>query len=65
MTQVMTMMQGDQGVATDISLPPASLLMQYDRLALDFRLGCPGKVQQSNTPANIRHCSLGWLCMHK
>ncbi|KAK9816886.1 hypothetical protein WJX72_006713 [[Myrmecia] bisecta] len=35
-------MQGDRGVAADITLPAKTILKQYDTLELDLKLSCPG-----------------------
>ena len=35
-------MQGEQGVVAHVTLPPLSELSAYDKLELDFTLGCPG-----------------------
>ena len=36
-------MQGDQGVVAHVKLPPRHELDAYDKLELDFTLGCPGE----------------------
>ena len=38
----MQIMQGEQGVVAHVRLPPRKELDQYDKLELDFTLGCPG-----------------------
>jgi len=35
-------MQGEQGVVAHVKLPPQHELDRYDKLELDFTLGCPG-----------------------
>ena len=35
-------MQGEQGVVAHVTLPPQHELDKYDKLELDFTLGCPG-----------------------
>ena len=35
-------MQGEQGVVAHVTLPHPSELSAYDKLELDFTLGCPG-----------------------
>lgn len=36
-------MQGEQGVVAHVKLPPQHELDAYDKLELDFTLGCPGE----------------------
>ncbi len=38
----MQIMQGEQGVVAHVKLPKDKELREYDRLELDFALGCPG-----------------------
>ena len=40
----MQIMQGEQGVVAHVKLPPHQELDQYDKLELDFTLGCPGRL---------------------
>ncbi|CAL5224693.1 g7419 [Coccomyxa viridis] len=37
-------MQGEQGVVAHVTLPHMSDLSEYDKLELDFTLGCPGSL---------------------
>ena len=41
---VAQIMQGEHGVSEEIELPPKKYLDQFDRLELDFELGCPGMI---------------------
>lgn len=40
-------MQGERGVVAHVTLPHAHTLEQYDKLELDFTLGCPGELSAS------------------
>lgn len=40
---IMQIMQGEHGVSEEVKLPHKKFLDQFDRLELDFELGCPGK----------------------
>ena len=54
-------MQGERGVVAHVKLPHDEELRKYDRLELDFTLGCPGAAQ-SPSPLDSKNVKLKAKC---
>ena len=57
-------LQGERGLVAHVTLPKAKTLAQYDRLELDFALGCPGaracRLTPLCSPATRQHPPAPW-----